>query len=271
MKKNYTIIENFMQTIAPTFVFKVDEQYKRMLEDVLHLFLSIHNRLEVKEDVWSTVNDTFIVQTKEDCRLLACFNTLTYKTPKIYFDLKKSLIYDMDGLAERKFDVTAFKDYINKKAASGEQNACRLLACFSWLNGERNAALALWKKLAYWGDLISVKALAYGFQEVGNLVESNKWANVAIAFEEYIHFGGSQKEVYEKLDLEGKKEFDLILCVRALGWIQNKALLYFPLLDYIVQSRLPAEEVMQNISQGNRNFYVLKKSENELVKGKIGF
>lgn len=271
MNKLYNLIKGFLKVISPMFHFKYNDECLGVINGVLDVYLDVYNASKYRDEVVPIINDTFILQTEEDCLLLENFDTAEYSTPRDFFSLKKQMLMDMEAFANRTFTPTFFEDVLGDWVKRGDLFSCRLKAYLAWAKGERGLALRLWEMLAYWGDVTSMMALAFGAEKLNMIDKSQTWQRVYSLFKrDYsVIFGVDQGE--KRLSCEESRIVDLIHCIANARWNKDKSHLNFQLLDYVIGSQASKEEVVRNVLQGDVDFYRLRREEGSDYYHKIGF
>lgn len=270
-KKLYYLVKNYMKVILPIFYYRYTDSCQRVIEQTLNLYLSVWNAHEYKDKITSVIYDTFILQTKEDCVLLEDFDTSNYSTERDFYSLKKRLLMDTEAFADYTFSLTFFEDSLNDSVRCGEKYSCKLKAYIAWDEGERDLAVNLWKRLAYWGDLDSIRALIYCANQMGLRGKSETWQSVynALSYKSSSLF--CVDEANKRLSADEMRVVELIHCIKSIGWIKDKDCLHYSMLDYVINSRESVDEVIRNVSRGDVDFNLLRRRDYKERTYKIGF
>lgn len=261
MNKLYNLTKGFLNVISPIFLFRYSEECLSVVNEALRVYLSAYNALECQSEMMDIIKDTFILQTEEDCMLLEDFDLSEYSTPREFFSLKKQMLIDMKIFANNTFTLTFFNDLLNDCAKCGDLRACRLKAYIAWANGEKELSMRLWEMLAYWGDVTSMKALIFGAEKLKMTDTSHLWQRVYPVFKKDYYAIFELYKSEDMLSYEESKTIDLIRSIANARWIKDKSNLNFALLDYVINSQDPQEEIVRNVLRGDLDFYRLKRGE----------
>lgn len=269
--KLYSLVKSFMMLILPVFYYQYEESCIQLVENVLDVYLDVWDANKYRQKLLRVILDTFVVQTKEDCNLLKHFDTSEYETENEFFELKKQIIEENELLPIQKFSPIVFFDALNKGVGNGNLSYCKIKAYLSWASGDEDFAKGLWERLAFWGDLDSVKAMSFCYKQSKNDEDYKKWEEVFGVLESPQSYVFPEESYLRQLSPFAQKVMRCIRCIRNLEWIKNKDYMYFDLLNYVIRSSASTDDIVFNLIRGNCDFNNLRKAEEEKRSYKIGF
>ena len=275
-RKLKLIIKEYYDTVSYALRYKPSEASRHMLRQILNLMLTANGEADSEEECWEAILSTENVLTAADAALLDSSGEDLPEVNAIAYEIKSRLLSKLEIHRLMAFDYDLLLISLEKEAAKGQRSACKLLACLKWLgicsDGNKKAAIELWKALSMDGDRLALNALIYACRETGDDKEAETWEMTASmldeAYESFSPFVCSGRE--KKGEAYTRAALILYLNTSIASRSNGDAFMDRALIHYALYSTESLESRLMALSTG-QNLYVRMNGENKYRDKKYGF
>ena len=265
-------LKEYYQITAPLLAYEPCGETVEAERNILRLLCEVRGSHALYDGCWRMIEEARCLQTSSDGELPFSTEMEPYS---VAFDVKKEVLAAHKIKKPKKFDVQLFAEALKEDANVGKPASCKLLAFLNWLGilipQNRTVARNIWSALAVYGDLLSVRMLAYTYEADG-MEEAKTWTHVLdILYRERESFSAialcSDYPAYDESEVQLA---NLIMFIKQMHAEKEDALLNRPMIHYVLHSSDDYRTKLTRVSE-RVNYYLAMYMEDLYANKEYGF